>query len=141
LPLGQDRQRSDKPPEQAVSGSPTHTRSVAPHVRLKQNAESGADNQRKEGMERDAQHYRFRVDQSRDQQEETDLRQRPAADNACKTAKHDGPKKTERYHLHLSLGARLQGTQRPNRQPEWHSKAENVGDKFREMGARGVRHS
>src|SRR5262249_9371017 len=134
LPLGQDRQRSEEPPEQAVGCAPTHTRSIAAHVSLKQKAESDTDDYRKNEVQRDAYHHRFRIHQPCDPREKIDrshpCAKGPAADNACKTADQNRSSKAERRQPRLCPEPRVKSSQHPNRQPERRSKAKDVSDKF-----------
>src|SRR5215467_9005830 len=65
----------------------------------------------------------------------------PAADNACKTADHNGSSKAERLQLRLCAESRVKSPQHSDRQSERRSKAKNVSDKFWKMGASRIQHS
>src|SRR6516165_1958857 len=145
LPFGKDRQGPEEPPQQAVGGAPTHARSVASQIRLKQNTEGSGDDYRKNEMQGDAHHHRFRMNQSRNQGKEMDLghpfAKGPTANNAGDTANHYRARKAESRQLLLRPKPRVQGARSSNRQPEWRSKAENVGYEFWIMSASRIEHT
>src|SRR6516165_2476996 len=144
LPFGKDREGPEEPPQYAVGRAPTHARSVATHISLKQDTEGSADNYRENEMQCDAYHHRFRMDQSRNQGKEMNLghpfAKRPAADNPGDTANHYRARKAESRQLLLRPKPGVQGARSSNRQPEWRSKAQNVVYEFWIMTPSRIEH-
>src|SRR5262249_8443883 len=96
----------------------------------KQHAEAGADDDRKEEVERGANHGRIGIDQPGDERIEINLRhplaERPSAKDARQAARHNRARKTEPLLSSVCLTASAKAAQSSQRHTERSTEAEYV---------------